>query len=192
VFSLSVRNSEKRRQDRKEKTWLWQPIFSSVWHTGQCPVRQAGPREKAALGTRRRRTAIIHRTVRWCTGLSGESSATNSAPSGKAKGRRGYNSPDYPVVHRTVRWANGRLRQRSAAQSSRDTWTAPTVSWCTGLRQSARWSNGRICHFWKEVAHRTVYRTCPVAHWTVRCATRQKARMAFQVCLQRLLAALGL
>jgi hypothetical protein len=23
--------------------------------------------------------------------------------------------------------------QRSAAQSSRDTWTAPTVSWCTGL-----------------------------------------------------------
>jgi hypothetical protein len=23
-------------------------------------------------GTRRRRTAIIHRTVRWCTGLSGE------------------------------------------------------------------------------------------------------------------------
>jgi hypothetical protein len=36
-------------------------------------------------------------------------------------------------VHRTVRWANGRLRQWSAAQSSRDTWTAPTVSWCTGL-----------------------------------------------------------
>jgi hypothetical protein len=34
------------------------------WCTGQCPVRQASPREKAALGTRRRRTAIIHRTVR--------------------------------------------------------------------------------------------------------------------------------
>jgi hypothetical protein len=25
------------------------------------------------------------------------------------------------------------MSQRSAAQSSRDTWTAPTVSWCTGL-----------------------------------------------------------
>jgi hypothetical protein len=103
------------------------------WCTGQCPVRQAGPRELAALGTRWRRTAKNHRTVWWCTGLSGESSVTNSSPSGKAKGRRGYNSPDCPMVHRTVRWANGRLRQWSAAQSSHDTWTAPTVSWCTGL-----------------------------------------------------------
>jgi hypothetical protein len=36
------------------------------------------------------------------------------------------------------------------------------------------------------------YRDCPVVHQTVRCATRQKARFAFQECLQRLLAALGL
>jgi hypothetical protein len=71
------------------------------WCTGQCPVRQASPREKAALGTRRRRTAIIHRTVRWSTGLSGESSAANSSPSGKAKGRRGYNPPDCPVSQRS-------------------------------------------------------------------------------------------
>jgi hypothetical protein len=33
---------------------------------------------------------------------------------------------------------------------------------------------------------------CPVVHRTVRCATRQKARIAFLVGLQRLLAALGL
>jgi hypothetical protein len=103
------------------------------WCTGQCPVRQAGPRELAALGTRRRCMAKNHRTVQWCTGLSGESSAANSLPSGKAKGRHGYNSPDCPMGHRTVRWANGRLRQRSAAQSSCYMWTAPTVSWCTGL-----------------------------------------------------------
>jgi hypothetical protein len=42
------------------------------WCTGQCPVRQAGSREKAALGTS---TAVydynspdcpvVHRTVRW-------------------------------------------------------------------------------------------------------------------------------
>jgi hypothetical protein len=37
------------------------------------------------------------------------------------------------VVHWTVRCANGRQRQRLATQSSRDTWMAPTVSWCTGL-----------------------------------------------------------
>jgi hypothetical protein len=57
----------------------------------------------------------------------------NSSLSGNGKGRRGYNSSDCPVVHRTVRWANGRLRQRSTTQSSRNTWTAPTVSWCIGL-----------------------------------------------------------
>jgi hypothetical protein len=41
------------------------------WCTGQCPVRQAGSGELVALGFHRRRTAINHRTVRWCTGLSG-------------------------------------------------------------------------------------------------------------------------
>jgi hypothetical protein len=60
-------------------------------------MRRAGPRELAALGTRRRRTAKNRRTVRWRTRLSGESSAVNSSPSGKAKGRRGYNSLDCPV-----------------------------------------------------------------------------------------------
>jgi hypothetical protein len=36
------------------------------------------------------------------------------------------------------------------------------------------------------------YSSCPVVHMTVRCTTRQKARIAFQVDLQRLLTALGL
>jgi hypothetical protein len=123
--------------------------------------------------------AIIHRTVRWSTRLSGESSAANSSLSGKATGQRGYNSPDCPVshprrtrssrekqrgnvaiIHRTVRWctglsgeptvaiANGRphnlrathgLLQRSAG--------APDCPVCTGqcpVRQSAQRSNGRI------------------------------------------------
>jgi hypothetical protein len=35
------------------------------------------------LGIRRRRTTIIHRTVRWCTGLSGEPKAA-SATVGRA------------------------------------------------------------------------------------------------------------
>jgi hypothetical protein len=47
------------------------------------------------FGTRRRRTAIIHRTVRWCTGLSGESSL-----SGKVQRRT-------TKIHRTVRWCTG-------------------------------------------------------------------------------------
>jgi hypothetical protein len=64
------------------------------------------------------------------------------------KGRRGYNSPDYPVVHRTIRLANGRVHQRSAAQSSHDAWPAATVGW----------------------AHRTV-RCAPDS---VRCANRSR------------------
>jgi hypothetical protein len=51
---VQVLESEKRRL---KKTWLEQPRLCSVWvHrtvrwcTGQCPVRQAGSGEKAALG----------------------------------------------------------------------------------------------------------------------------------------------
>jgi hypothetical protein len=37
-----------------------------------CPVRQAGSGELTALGTSTAVYGINHRTVRWCTGLSGE------------------------------------------------------------------------------------------------------------------------
>ena len=71
--------------------------------TGQCPVRQAGSGELAALGLRRRRTAINHRTVRWCTGLSGEPTVgrANGRPGnpratrGRANGQK--EAPDCPV-----------------------------------------------------------------------------------------------
>jgi hypothetical protein len=144
---------------------------------------------------------IIHWTVRWCTGLSGESSAVNSSLSGKGTGRRGYNSTDCPMVHRTVRWANG-TRANSCPRDQRGTrgcsngrLGAPDYPVCTGqcpVRHLAWRSNGRLCPIWKEIAHRTCYSCCPVAHRTVRCATRQKTRIAFYVDLQRLLAALGI
>jgi hypothetical protein len=60
VLEIVTKEEERKRQ----KLGSMQPILSSVWHTRQCPVRQAGPREKAALGTRQRSKAIIHRTVR--------------------------------------------------------------------------------------------------------------------------------
>jgi hypothetical protein len=149
--------------------------------------------EQTALGTRRRRTTINHWTVRWCTGLSGESSAAKSSLLGNVQQRT-------TKIHRTVRWctglsgeANGRLRQRSAVQSARDAWArqrsagAPDCPVCTGqcpVCQLPQNCNGRMRQKRKEIAHRT-------ATGTVRCATRQKARIAFQECLQRLLAALG-
>jgi hypothetical protein len=102
------------------------------------PWRTRRSREKQ-LGD----VAIIHRTVRWCTGLSGEPTVAS------ANGRP-----------RNLRATRG-LLQRSAGASD-----CPV---CTGqclVRQSAQRSNGRICQIWKEIRHRTVYRTCPVRHST--------------------------
>jgi hypothetical protein len=81
---------KRRKEKRCKMLGCVQPRLSSVWHTGlsggapdnvRCARLNSG--EQATLGRSRRRTAIIHRTVRWCTGLSGEP---------------------------TVSWANGRPR----------------------------------------------------------------------------------
>ena len=126
-----------------------------------CPVshprRTRRPREK-----QRGDVAIIHRTVRWCTGLSGEPTAPaptvvraiNARHVARSNGRLG--APDYPVCTRQC-----------------------------PVRQPVLRSNGRMRPIWKEIAHRTSYSGCPVA-------TRQMARIAFHVDLQWLLAALGL
>jgi hypothetical protein len=198
----------KEEERKREKLGSVQPIFSSVWHTvlsGGAPdsvrcawlVRVNSPLSVLDGGVRlkftgpsggapdylvshprqtrrpremqRSNVAIIHRTVRWCTGLSGEPTVASSngrpcnlrATRGRANGRQG--ALDCPVCTRQC-----------------------------PVRQRARSCNGRLCPMWKGITHRIGYSSCPVAHRTVRCATRQKARMAFQVCLQRLLAALGL
>jgi hypothetical protein len=143
-----------------------------------------------------RRYGLAHRTVRWCTGpcpvpQAGSASTRRSREKRKATwlkftGLSG-GAPDCPVSQR-------RPRQWSAAQSAGDAWPEPTVSWRTGqcpVSQEDRCSNGLLSPIWKEIAHRTSYRSCPVVHWTVRCTTRQKARIAFQKEFQRLLGPLG-
>jgi hypothetical protein len=85
--------------------------------------------------------------------------------------------------------------QRSSVRSERDTWLAPTVDWVhqtvygapTGpeeQRSAAPDMEGDRAPDMNS--------GCPVVHRTVRCTTRQKVEIAFQVGLQRLLAALGL
>src|SRR5688572_20251353 len=54
-------------------------------------------------GLRRWCTTINHRTVRWCTGLSGEPFTGELVVLGRRLTTYDYNSPDCPVVHRTVR-----------------------------------------------------------------------------------------
>jgi hypothetical protein len=163
-------------------TWLEQPTLSSIWHTGlsngapdsvRCTRLASG--ELAALGRFWRCTTINHRTVRWCTRLSGEPTAANATVDRVIRGRRvarangRLGAPDSPVctgqsgVHRTVSGAptSPKLQRSAAPEQEGD--HAPDMN------------SG-----------------CPVVHWIIRCGTRQKARIAFLVGLQRLLAALGL
>jgi hypothetical protein len=116
-------------------------------------------------GIHRRRTAIIHRTVR-C-------------------------APDCPVSQRSAGPTVGRTicAEHVAEPTARRVHRTCPV--CTGHVRCANGSklaNGRLRRLRKEIGHRTV----SGVHRTVRCATRQKARIAFSVCSQRLLAALGL
>jgi hypothetical protein len=101
-----------------------QPNLCSVWHTGlsggapdsvRCARLNSG--EQAALGKIWRRTAIIHRTVRWCTGLSGELTAASATVGHAIRGRR-------------VARANGQ-------QGARTIWCAPDSVRCANCCKSA-------------------------------------------------------
>jgi hypothetical protein len=115
-------------------------------------------------------------------------SATNSSLSGKGKGVAAKN-------HRTVRWvraarANGHQRNQRATRGPRQRSVGHTglsgVHRTVSSVPSDPRPNGRLHPIWKEITHRTA--TVDV-RW---CTTQQKARIAFQVDLQQLLAALGL
>jgi hypothetical protein len=137
----------------------------SVWVHRTVRCARLALVKRPLSGIERRRTAINHRTVRWCTGLSGEPTV------GRVNHR-----PRNPRVTRGR--ANGLMG-------------APDCPVCTGqcpVRQWLQIFNGRLRQNRKEIC--TVQ--CPVVHRTVRCTSRQKARIAFLDCSQRLLAALGL
>ena len=167
ISCLSARN---RKRKNCKRLGLVQPKSSSAWHTGlsggapdsvQCARPASG--EQATLGKNQRRTAIIHRTVRWCTELSGE---TN--------GRQRNGRPPNP-------WATRGPLQRSAGGTGQ----------CP-VRQLPRICNGRLCQNRKEIC--TGPSTVTV-RWRTGLSSAlpdRKARMAFLVGLQRLLAALGL
>jgi hypothetical protein len=107
-----------------------------VVHRTMSGVPGQPPVNRPLSGKVWRRTAIIHRTVRWCTGLSGEptvaSATVGRAIRGqrvdRANGRQG--APDCPVRQLTRR-CNGHL-----CQNRKEIRTGPsivTVRWCTGL-----------------------------------------------------------
>jgi hypothetical protein len=172
VFCLSDRNSEKRigkRVGYVQQTPARLGTPGVRWCTGQCPMHQAGPRELAALGNQQRCTAIIHWTVRWCTELSGEPTVTSA--NGRPCNPRATRGPQQRSIGHTG--LSGVHRTVSSAPTDPEDQRSDAPE--------------------KEGDHAPdSYSDCPVVHRTVRCTTRQKASLAFQVGLQRLLAALGL
>jgi hypothetical protein len=93
-------------------------------------------------------------------------------------------------IHRTVRCTNGRPSQRLAAQSARDAWPAQRSEGGTGLSGVHRIVSGAPTAPNRQRSAAPKQERNP--HRTIRCASRQKARIAFLDCSQRLLAALGL
>jgi hypothetical protein len=127
-------------REKKKKTWLEQPRLSLVWHTGlsggapdsvRCTRLVSG--ELATLGKLWRRTAIIHRTVRWCTELSDEPTAANVTVGRQIRGRR--------------------------VARSNDRQGAPDCPVCTGqcpVRQLPPICNARLRPIWKGIGHQTL------------------------------------
>jgi hypothetical protein len=133
-----------------------------------CPVSHQRPCPSLRRRTRRSREKEEAPRLK-ITGMSGEPKALTA--NGRLRNQRATRGPckrsvgntELSGVHRTVYSApNSPRAQRSAA-----------------LDMEGNHAPDR-------------YYSCPVVHRTVRCTTRQKARFAFQVDLQRLLAALGL
>jgi hypothetical protein len=129
---------------------------------------------------------VVHQTVsaapgwRWSTGRSRE---LDGGVRLKITGLSGE-----PKVGR----ANGRPRNpRVTRGRANGLKGAPDCPVCTGqcpVRQRLQIVNGRLHQNRKGICTGQ----CPVVHRTVRCTSRQKARIAFLDCSQRLLAALGL
>jgi hypothetical protein len=140
-----------------------------------------------------------------CTGLSGvhrtvsgaqAGSVVNSLLSGIAEGttakihRTFRCAPDCPVCTglsgeptMPVPMVGSAINGRRVARAN-DHQAAPDYPVC----QVDRGFNGRLRQRRKEIVHCS----CPVVHHIVRCANRQKARIAYQMEIQRLLAALGI
>jgi hypothetical protein len=151
-----------------EKRWLCSAKVYSVWvHrtvSGGAPDSVRCARLALAnlmlSGVRRRCTAINHRTVRWCTGLSGEPFTGELVALGKPSTAYGYNSPDCPVCtglsgEPTVSRGNDRSRiPRVTRGRANGHIGAPDCPLCTRqcpVRQRLSISNGRLRQTRKQI-----------------------------------------
>ena len=121
-------------------------------------------------------------TSLWCTG---QCPVPRLA---RRRTRRSRKFAEYAAakIHRTVRWANGARGQRSSARSTGDTWLSQRSDGHTRLSGApTRPKTQQSALPEKEGDHAPDRNfSCPVVHRTVRCTTRQKARIAFLLDLQ--------
>jgi hypothetical protein len=104
-------------ESKKRRTWLEAAKTQFSLGAPDCPVvhRTVSGGAGWLLANwplsriRRRRTAIIHRTVRWCTGLSGEPTAASTTV-GRAIRTRRVAPSNGRLGHRTVRCAPDSVR----------------------------------------------------------------------------------
>jgi hypothetical protein len=131
----------------RRMTWL--KITGLSGGALDCPVSLRSPRPSPSAansslsGKGESTAAKNHRTVRWCTGLSGKSEPPEPTVTNAISGRRVARSngrlgtPDCPVctgqcsVRQRDRRPNGRMRQIRMGIEHR-TATGP-IQWCTGL-----------------------------------------------------------
>jgi hypothetical protein len=153
-------------------------------YIGQCPVRQRlqGCQRSASPN----KEGNPHRTVSGAPGRLRQTCCSREVINDVRLKFTGLSGE--PTVGR----ANGQLRDlretRGRANGREEASDCPVCTEQCPVRQRLPGANGRLRHRRKEI--RT--RQCSVVHRTVRCARRQKARIAFPDCSQRLLAALGL
>jgi hypothetical protein len=138
----------------------------------------------------------VHRTVR-CPGWPDDELIALE----NKRRHRAYNSLDCPVCTGLSGEPNGASGQRSSTRSTGDTWPIQRSDGHIRLFGVHRIVSGaptgpktqRSASPEKEGDHAPDRNcSCPVVHRIVRCTTRHKARIAFQLDLQQLLAALGL
>jgi hypothetical protein len=142
-------------------------------------------------------TSLAQRTVRWCTG---QCLVPRLARRRTRRSQEKEKASRLKITRRsgepTALAANGRLRNQRATRGP-----CQRSVGHTGLSDMHQTVSGaptgpedqRSAAPDMEVNRApNMYGSCPVVHRTVWCTTRQKARFAFQVDLQRLLAPLGL
>ena len=156
--------STKRARDNRRLPWSGAPDYPVCHRTvsGAPPDTVRCTRELQAklltFGKTQRRCAIIHRTASGVhQTVSGAPRRCDSELASFGNSLR-YNSPDMSGAHRTVR-CNGGATATSGKRS-------PAAA--LNARQSAQKAGTR------DMAHRTLYSTCPVRHRTSRRAQQSE------------------